>query len=635
MARTGIFVCWCGRNIAQTVDVEKLAEKVKSLPGVVHSSEYKYMCSEPGQKTIQEAIEKNKLDRVLVAACSPRLHESTFRNTCIASGVNPYQCEIANIREQCSWVHSDMEKATSKAEETIAGLTEKIELNEALIPIKVPVTKRAVVVGGGVSGIHSALNIADSGFDVLLVERKSILGGHMADLAETYLTHDSTPILLSALIARVRRHPHIKILTSSNIDELDGFIGNYKVKIKKQATFIDPEKCDGCGICKKECPVLDAIQIPILMDIPQAGIIDPDKCLHFTESCQSCVKVCPKDAINFKQKDTCIEEDIGALVLATGYDLFTGKGLSEYGLGKIPDIIDGYQFEQMLSHWTNGKIELKKPSNGKIPKDIVFVMCAGSRDQEKGVPYCSRICCMYVAKQARLFKQAVPDGEAFIFYTQNRPIGKGCEEYVQGIVDDKRLLYLRGEISKIFKRNDKVIVWGEDDLSGQKIEVTADLVVLATPMKPAEGMDELAKKVKVALDENGFLAEVHPKLRPVESATAGIYLAGCAQFPRDIPESITHALGAASKVNALFSADELSRDPIIVYVDEDLCTGCGACIEACPYDARKIDPWSNTAAVIEAVCQGCGACCVACPGGATQQKNFTKQQLFKMIDTAL
>lgn len=635
MARTGIFVCWCGRNIAQTVDVEKLAEKAKSLPGVEHASEYKYMCSEPGQKTIQEAIEKYGLDRVVVAACSPRLHETTFRNTCISSGLNPYQCEIANIREQCSWVHEDKEKATRKAEDTIAGLAEKIEMNEPLVPIQVPVTKRAVVVGGGVSGIHAALNIADSGFDVILVEREPILGGHMPGLAETYLTHDSTPILLSALIARVKRHPHVKVLTSANIADLDGFIGNYKIKINKLATYIETDKCDGCGICVKECPAPGAIRIPSLMDIPQSAVIARDKCLHFSKSCSVCIKVCPQDAVNFKQKDSLFEEDIGALVLATGYDLYSGPGLKKYGLDKFPDIINGYQFEKMLSHWTNGKNELKRPSNGEVPKDIVFVMCAGSRDKEDGVAYCSRICCMYIAKQARLFKQAVPDGEAFIFYTQNRPIGKGCEEYVQGIVDDKRLLYLRGEISKVFSRDGKIIVWGEDELSGQKVEVAADLVVLATPLKPAADIEELATKVKVALDENGFLAEVHPKLRPVESATAGIYLAGCAQFPRDIPESIAHALGAASKINALFSADELSRDPIIVAVDEDLCTGCGLCVEACPYDARKIDPWKRIATVIEAVCQGCGACCVACPSGATQQKNFTKQQLFKMIDTAL
>ena len=647
MPRIGVFVCHCGRNIAGTVNIDSLVRTSSEFPDVALTVDYKYLCSDPGQKLIHDAIKEHELDGVVIASCSPRLHELTFRNTCEAAGLNPYKCEIANIREQCSWVHSDMEKGTEKSLETIETLVEKIRLNESLIPIEVPVTKRALVVGGGISGMEAALNIANSGHEVTLVERELVLGGNTSRLAYTWLIQESSPCIISSKVADVHNHPKITLLTHSEIEDFSGYVGNFKASIRQKATFIDDSKCDACAKCLKACPVTisaeedrqfgprPAVYIPDADISPGPAIIDQSHCLHFTEGCRACADICPPKAVDFRQEDRLVEEDFGALVIATGYGPYDKKRLKNYGDVDLPDVVDGLEFEGMLADWERTNDDIKRPSDGKIPKEVVFIQCAGSRDKSRGVPYCSRICCMTTVKHAKLYRDAVPDGNAYIFHSHIRAGGKGFEEYVQEAVSEERIIYLRGDVEKIFIQEGEIKVWGRDELSGMDVEIDADLVVLATPLIPSSGTEELAKKLKVATDENGFFAEVHPKLRPLESATRGVYLAGCAQSPRDIPESIAHALGAAGKVIALFSSDVIYQEPIVVFVDEDICSGCGVCVEACPYDARRIDPWTNKARVIAALCQGCGACAVACPSGATQQRNFTKTQIMKMIDAAL
>jgi len=647
MPRIGVFVCHCGRNIAGTVNIDSLIKASSDFPDVAMTIDYKYMCSDPGQKMIHDAIKEHGLEGVVIASCSPRLHELTFRNTCEAAGLNPYKCEIANIREQCSWVHSDMEMGTVKALETIETLVEKIRLNESLIPIEVPVTKRALVIGGGISGMEAALNIADSGHEVTLVERELILGGNTSKLAYTWLIQESSPCIISSKVADVYNHPRITLLTNAEIEDFSGYVGNFKASLRKKATYIDSAKCDACAKCLEACPVTvsaeddrhfgprPAVFVPDADISPGPAVIDKIHCLHFTEGCRACADVCPHKAVDFKQKDCLVEEAFGALIIATGYEPYDKKKLKNYGDMDLPDVIDGLEFEEILADWERSHDDIKRPSDGKIPKDVVFVQCAGSRDISKGVPYCSRICCMTTIKHAKLYRDAVPDGNAYIFHAHIRAGGKGFEEYVQAAVSEEQIIYLRGDVEKIFSQNGEIKVWGRDELSDMDVEIDADLVVLATPLIPSRGSQELAKKLKVATDENGFFAEVHPKLRPVESATRGVYLAGCAQSPRDIPESISHALAAAGKVIALFSSDVIYQEPIVVFVDEDICSGCGVCVEACPYDSRRIDPWTNKARVIAALCQGCGACAVACPSGATQQRNFTKTQIMKMIDAAL
>jgi heterodisulfide reductase subunit A len=647
MTRIGVFVCSCGLNIARTVDIEEVVRVMGDYPGVVHAINYKYMCSDPGQSTIKDAIRDENLDGVVVASCSPALHEVTFRRTCESAGLNPYMCEIANIREQCSWVHNDREKATQKAGETIATVVEKVRFNEALVPISVPVTRRALVIGAGISGIQAALSIANSGHEVTLLEREPSIGGHLAGLAETYVTHDCSPCLLSSRIVEVKRHPRIETLTCSEIEDLKGYVGNFTAKIKTKASLVDPVRCDGCGLCVEKCPVAvapqtertpgktKAIWIPSPQVVPAEAVIDRDICTHFQDGCDLCKKVCPRDAIDFDQGDRSMEKEVGAVVVATGFGLYPKEKIGEYGHGKYRDVIDGLEFERLLSVWERQGREIRRPSDGKVPREVVFIQCAGSRDPEHGMPYCSKVCCMYTAKHARMYKQAVPDGQAYVFYIDVRAGGKGYEEYVNESTKDEGTLYLRGKVARVFEDNGKIMVWGVDTLLGKKIEIAADLVVLATAMVPSEGAKDLAMRLKISSDQYGFFSEIHPKMRPVESPTSGVYLAGCAQAPRDIPETVAHASAAASKVAALFSRDKLSHEPIVVNVDEDICTGCAICVEACPYGAREIDEWKRIASVREVLCQGCGACAAACPNGATGQKNFTASQVLSMIDVAI
>ena len=575
MRRIGVFVCHCGLNIAATVDVERVAEEIRQYPGVAYAVDYKYMCSDPGQVLIKEAIQKEGLDGVVVAACSPAMHEATFRRAVASVGLNPYLCEMANIREQCSWVHQDREAATRKAVAIISSLVEKVKLNEPLEPLTLPIIRRALVIGGGIAGLTAALDIAEAGYPVILVERKPVLGGKMRELSGLYLNFDAAPDLLAQRIEAVEKHPHITVLTEAEVEEVSGYVGNFAVKIRR---FVNSE---------------------------------------FVNSDES---------TNLRAPNLLVY-DIGAIVVATGYELYPLSKLGEYGGGRIPDVLDSLQFERMLADG-----EIRRPSDGKIPREIVWVQCAGSRDPELHMPYCSKICCMYVAKQAIAFKRLMPGGQAYVFYIDIRSAGKGYEEFVRQAMEEYDVLYLRGKVSKVFQEDGKVIVWGVDTLTGKPLEIAADLVVLATAAVPSQGAKELAQRLRIASDEHGFFSEAHPKLRPVESLTAGIYLAGAAQFPKDIPETVAQASAAAAKVLSLFSQREMIHEPTVAYVIEELCSGCGLCVEACPYEARSLHPWKGIATVNEALCQGCGACVVACPNKASRMRNFTTDQVLAMLE---
>lgn len=648
MKKVGVFVCHCGINIAGTVNVEKVVEEMGKNPGVAYSTDYIYMCSDPGQNLLRETIKKEKLDAVIVAACSPSLHETTFRAASVEAGLNPYQCEIANIREQCSWVHKDMGKATKKAIKIINTIVEKVHLNESLIPISVPLTRRALVIGGGIAGIQAALDIADSGHEVILVEREPSIGGHMAQLSETFPTLDCSQCILTPKMVEVSKHSNIRLMTYSEVEEISGYVGNFKVKIRHKSTSVDWHLCTGCGDCMEKCPSRvpsefdrnlrdrGAIYVPFPQAVPNKPVIDRDNCIYYkTGKCRLCEKVCQIGAIRFDQEDEIIEEEIGAVVVATGYETLPVSELIEYGCGEVEDVIDGLAFERLLS--ASGPTEgvVKRPSDGKVPKEVVFVQCAGSRDPERYKPYCSKICCMYTTKHALLYKHRVHEGQPYIFYIDIRTGGKGYEEFYHRTEEEESVVYLRGKVAKIFRDGDKTIVWGTDTLTGRNIEIAADLVVLATAVIPSTGVEELTKKLKIQVGPNGFLAEAHPKLRPVESITAGFYIAGCGHGPKDIPESVAQAGGAASKVISLFSRDELFHDPTVAYVDEDLCGACRICISICPYSAREFDENKGIAVVNDVLCEGCGACIAACACGATQQRNTTDEQILEMISVGL
>jgi heterodisulfide reductase subunit A len=559
MARIGVFVCHCGFNIAGVVDVKRVVEEIKKLPDVAFAADYKYMCSEPGQNLIRQAIKEHKLDGVVVAACSPSMHEVTFRKAAASAGVNPYRTEIANIREQVSWPHQNYpEEATLKAIEVIRTIIEKVRYDESLIPLGIPVIKKALVIGGGIAGLTVALDIANAGYPVILVEKGEELGGKVRCLSGLYINFNAPDGFLEEKIKAVMEHPNVTVLTRSEVKEVGGYVGNFIVKVET-----------------------------------------------------------PSGEKAF---------DVGAIVVATGFDLYPLQALGEYGGGRYPDVITALEFERML------KDGLKRPSDGKEVKSVAFVQCAGSRDPQRHRPYCSKICCMYIAKQASLFKQKVPDGQALVFYIDIRSQGKKYEEFVQRAIVDYGVLYIRGKVARVYEEGGRVFVRGVDTLSGRPVEAEVDLAVLANAVVASPGAEELAKRLRVATDAFGFFQEAHPKLRPVESLTAGVFIAGAAQFPKDIPETIAQASGAAAKVLGLFAQRELIQEPTVAYVVEELCSGCGLCIEACPYEARALHPWKGIATVNVALCQGCGACAVVCPNKASRVRNFTPLQYLAMVE---
>ncbi|RLC43825.1 MAG: disulfide reductase [Candidatus Coatesbacteria bacterium] len=655
MARVGVFVCWCGANIAGTVDVKRVAEEASKLPGVVYSTDYKYMCSDPGQEIVRDAIKEHKLNSVVIAACSPRMHEPTFR-ACVADvGLNPYKLEMANIREHSSWVHSDIEKATAKAIDIVKMAVAKAKELEPLDNIEVPLTKRALVIGGGVAGIQSALDIADGGVEVILVEREPSIGGKMAMLDETFPTLDCSQCILTPKMVDASRHKNITLYTYSEVERVEGYIGNFVVTIRKKARSVDEELCNGCGECTLKCPVKKipdefeqglttrtAIYFPFPQAVPKIPVIDKENCRYYTEGkCKVCEMVCPRNAIRFDQPDEFIKVEVGAIVLATGYKLFDHSKIEEYGYGEVDDVITGLQFERLscASGPTGGKI--KRPSDGKEPENVVFIGCVGSRDDKYDRPYCSKICCMYTAKHAILLHHRLPSARAFIFYIDVRAGGKGYEEFIQRAMEEAGALYIRGRVSRLYRDGDKVMVLGYDTISGKNIEIPADMVVLATGIEPSSGVIELARNVGVAYDRYGFFVEAHPKLRPVDTNTAGVFLAGCCQAPMDIPDSVAQGSASASKVLALLSRDILEREPMVAVVDEETCSGCFACRDVCPYDAieeveRKV--WiedkpdiRKVARVNRGKCQGCGTCTTVCRSSAIDIKGTTDLQIFEQI----
>ena len=664
MSRIGVFVCHCGENISATVDCGKVAETSSHIPGVVLSVDYKYMCSDPGQNMIKDAIKEHNLTGVVVGACSPRMHEPTFQRACAEAGLNPFLSEMTNLREHCSWVHEKDEATTEKAINLVRTMVEKVKLNEPLLPIRVPVTKTALVIGGGVAGIQSALDIANAGHKVIMIERDPSIGGHMSQLSETFPTLDCSQCILTPKMVDVARHPNITLYTYAELEGLDGFIGNFKAKIRKKSKSLDEKLCTGCGLCCTKCPSKKipsefdqglsnrtAIYIPFPQAVPSKPVIDRVNCTYYkTGKCKVCEKVCPTNAIRFDQEDEIIEVEVGAIVIATGFDIKKTDFFPEYGYGKYKDVIDGLQFERIASASGPTLVVIKRPSDGQIPKKIVFVACAGSRDAAKGIPYCSKICCMYTAKHAMLYKHKVHDGTPYVFYMDIRAAGKNYDEFTRRAIEEDGAKYIRGRVSCIYERNGKLIVVGADTLLGSKpVEIEADMVVLATAGIANPGAEELAQKLHVSYDAYKFISEAHPKLKPVETNTAGIFLCGACQAPKDIPESVSAASGAAVKVCGLFSQDELTRDPLVAIVNRtaapqfSTCVGCFLCQSVCPYQAiEKEEIKGRDGSVIKTIakinpglCQGCGTCVALCRSKSIDIYGYTNTQIYAEVDALL
>jgi heterodisulfide reductase subunit A len=660
MSKIGVFICHCGENISATVDCARVAKEAGELEGVAFSADYKYMCSDPGQTLIKKMIKEKGLTGVVVAACSPRMHEPTFRKACAEAGLNPYMCEMSNLREHCSWVHDKSEATTQKAIDLVRTLVEKVKFNKPLFAIKVPVTKTALVIGGGIAGIQASLDIANSGHQVILVEKDPSIGGHMSQLSETFPTLDCSQCILTPRMVEVAQHPNITLLTYAELEKLEGSIGNFKATIRKKAKSIDENLCTGCGLCCTKCPTKKipsefntglgtrtAIYVPFPQAVPNKPVIDKENCTYYLKGkCKICEKVCAVGAIRFDQEDELVEFKVGAVVIATGFDVMQPSGFPEYGYGKYEDVITGLQFERLASASGPTLGEIRRPSDGKIPEKIVFVACAGSRDPAKGIPYCSKICCMYTAKHAMLYQHKVHSGKSYIFYMDIRAAGKNYEEFVRRAIVDDEVNYIRGRVSKVYEQNGKLIVKGVDTLLNAKnVEIEADMVVLASAAIANPGSEDLAQKLHISYDAYSFFSEAHPKLKPVETNTAGIFLAGACQAPKDIPETVSQASGAAAKVAILFSQNELSRDPAIAVVNRcapplySTCVGCFLCATACPYQAieeelitnRKGELIKKVAKVNPGLCQGCGTCVAFCRSKSIDIDGYSNEQMYSEV----
>ncbi len=670
MERIGVFVCHCGTNIAGTVDVEKVAEELGKVDGVVYSTHYTYMCSSAGQKMIEDHIKDDKLTGVVLCSCSPRMHEKTFRSCAERAGLNPFKVEVANIREQTSWVMKDMEQATEKAIALGKAAIAKTILDTPLIAGETPMTKRALVIGGGIAGITAALDIADAGFPVDIVEKDYTVGGKMAKLDKTFPTLDCASCIVTPKMTEVSQNPNIRILSASEVCRVSGYIGNFEIDIKRHPRYVDETKCTGCGACIEKCPNKKvpnsfnlglnnrkAIDIPFAQAVPKVANIDANYCLHMKglangkdNVCGFCEKACAAGAIKFDQKEEIITEKYGAIIVATGYNPISLEKFDEYAYNQSPDVVSSLEFERLCnaSGPTNG--HLLRPSDGKEPKTIVFVQCVGSRcsaDSTKGHEYCSKICCMYTAKHAILTRDHYPDTNCYVFYIDVRTPGKLFDEFYRRAVEQYGVHYIKGQVGKVTPQSDGSLdVQGSDLILNKQVHIKADMVVLAASIEADKSARPLATMLTTSMDNNDFFLEAHAKLRPVESPTAGIFLAGCCQGPKDIPETVAQSSGAAAKAICLLVKDKLKNDPCTAQPDENACNGCGQCQNVCPYGAisyvdkdfrgpNRTTITRHVSQVNSAMCHGCGACTVACPSGAMDLKGFSNKQILAEVDSVL
>lgn len=653
--KIGVYVCHCGTNIAGVVDVAEVsrwAGKHLAGQGVVISRDYKFMCSSLGQELIQKDIKELGLTRVVVAACSPHLHEKTFRNACAGADLNPYLCELVSIREQDSWVHTDKVAATHKAKAILAGGVARVAHHEALEPLHVPIHPDTLVVGGGIAGIQAALEIADAGFHVYLVEREPSIGGHMAQFDKTFPTLDCSACILTPKMVDVGNHPNITLLTWSEVTKVDGYVGNFVVSINKKARYIKTEDCTGCGICWEKCPwkVVDdvfevglgkrkAVYTPFPQAVPKYPVIDAANCTYFIKgTCKACEKFCPTGAIDFNQKDETINVQVGNIILATGYDLFDAKRIPQYGYGRLPNVYTNLEFERLSNAAgpTGGNIVLR---DGKtVPKTVGIVHCVGSRDKNYNA-YCSSICCMQSLKFAHLVHERT-GAEVYNFYIDMRTPSKGYEEFYQRLLDEGTH-FVRGKVAEVtdFARipdeEGKMIIQVEDTLIGKQRRIPVDMVILSSGIEPRRDAKEVGKLFGIACSSDGWYIERHPKLDPIATMTEGVFIAGCVQGPKDIPASVAQGAGAAARVLGKIQQKEIALEPVRASINENQCSGCRICNNLCPFNAILFHDDTQVSEINPALCQGCGTCVAACPAGAISGTGFSNEQILSQIEGLL
>jgi len=653
--KIGVYVCHCGSNISAMVDVEDVRDWVqKNLAedGVVIARDYKFMCSSLGQELIEKDIKKLGLTRVVVAACSPHLHEKTFRKAAENAGLNPYLTELVSIREQVSWVHTDKAVATSKSKSLVTGTVKRIVYNEALEKLKVPINANTLVVGGGIAGIQAALEIANGGFHVYLVEREPSLGGHMAQFDKTFPTLDCSACILTPRMVEAGTHPNITLLTWSEVMSVSGYVGNFNVTVKKKARYVNEELCTGCSICVEKCPkkVIDniyeagighrkVIYTPFAQAVPNYPVLDKPNCTYFEKgTCKACEKFCPTNAIDFNQQDETLNIEVGNIILATGYDLFDAGRVTNYGYGRLPNVFTSMEFERMsnASGPTGGEITLR---DGKTkPKSVGIIHCVGSRDKNFN-NYCSTICCMQSLKFAHLVKEHT-GATVYEFYIDMRTAAKGYDEFYQRILDEGTL-FVRGKVAEVTDaarepyEKGKLIIQVEDTFIGKQRRIPVDMVVLSSGMEPRIDAKQTGKLFGISCSSDGWYIERHPKLDPVTTMTEGILIAGCASGPKDIPASVAQGAAAAARVMDKILQKEVELEPVRATIDEDKCSGCRICNNLCPFNAIAFIDDKGVTRINPALCQGCGTCIAACPAGAISGSGFSNEQISAQIDGIL
>ena len=645
--RVGVYVCHCGVNVGGVVNCPEVAAYAETLPNVVVAKDYKYMCSDPGQSLIQDDIKEHNLNRIVVAACSPRLHEPTFRRCVEEAGLNKFLFEFANLREQDSWVHmTQPEEATAKAKDLTRMAVAKARLLEPLEASKVAVDKKCLVIGGGVAGIQSALDLADMGFKTYMVERNPTIGGRMGQLDKTFPTLDCSMCILAPKMVDTSKHENIELITYAEVKEVDGYIGNFTVKVEKKPRYVKEEDCTGCGQCQEVCPIeipnyydegvgmVKAAYIPFPQAVPLCATIDKDYCIE----CNLCVQACGPDAIDHNQQPEEIDLEVGTIIAAIGYDPFDPSSIYQYGYGRYTNVITAMEIERMInaSGPTGGHVI--KPSDGIEPKRVAFIHCVGSRDEQIGKPYCSRVCCMYSMKNAQLCIDHEPDTEVTCYYMDIRSFGKGFEEFYKTSQEKYGIEFIRGRPAEILENDDLTLtVRAEDTLLGKVTEYTYDLVVLSVGLEPPKGSNELRQTLGLSRTSDGFYMEAHPKLRPVDTLTDGVYIAGVAQGPKDIPDAVAQGSAAASRASIPMAKGEVEIEPITADTDTTVCGACEVCVELCPFGAVSIEGEGadKHAAINVALCKGCGTCVGACPSGAMNQNHFKTEQIMAQIAAAL
>jgi heterodisulfide reductase subunit A len=650
--RIGVYLCHCGTNISNSVDIDEVEKYTEGLEGVTLVKQYKFMCSDPGQALIQEDLQKGKIDRVVVASCSPLMHEKTFRNTCERGGINPYLFTMANIREQCSWVHEDRNMATEKAKGLVGAAVRRARLLDPLDKREVEINPTTLVIGGGIAGIQAALDIADAGEKVILVEREPSIGGHMAKFDKTFPTLDCSACILTPKMVSVGQHPNIELMTYSEVEEVNGYVGNFTVKIRRKARYVDTNLCNGCGICWEKCPAstvprkgnvhqklsmgpTTAIYMPFMQAVPAVPVIDADACIYLTKGkCGICREECPAQAIDYEMEDVIEEVEVGNIIIAAGFKTFDPSVIKRYGYGEKENVITALEFEIMncSSASTGGKI-LK--ADGTEPESIGIVHCVGSRDKNYN-EYCSRVCCMYALKYSHLIKEKT-EAQVYQFYIDMRCFGKGYEEFYDRLLEED-VRFIRGKVAEITEvplnpaEQGKLVAVVEDTLLGKVRRVPLDMVVLCTGLEKAEGMDKLANVCNVSIGKDGFIIEQHPKLGPVSTTTDGVFIAGACQSPKDIPDTVAQASAASSAVLSMITRKKVEIEAATAMIDEDKCSGCRICNNLCPYSAIEFDEENKVSRVNEALCKGCGTCAAACPSNAITAKHFSNDQLIAEIE---